>query len=281
MYLWRTRKVEGNPLEYGLPYEDLYLLTQDHVNLNAWFVKQRSFQSCPTLIFLHGNAGNIGDRLQNAYGLYENVHCNILMMDYRGYGKSDNETPNEEGLISDALACVDYLWDRADIDREQLFVFGRSLGGAVAIGLMEALEQRDQQARIRGVILENTFTNVAEMTESLWSPLRHIKSLFTAQWNSIGRIAVCKAPLLFVSGLADELVPPTMMQQLFDAVQASEFKHMVRFPYGTHNETWCEGGYYQHMMLFIKKIYLKDKRSRNSNAGNETKWFRGTRHGVP
>eukprot|EP00658_Telonema_sp_P-2_P010281 TRINITY_DN13873_c0_g1_i8.p1 TRINITY_DN13873_c0_g1~~TRINITY_DN13873_c0_g1_i8.p1 ORF type:complete len:137 (-),score=35.86 TRINITY_DN13873_c0_g1_i8:52-462(-) len=72
MYLWRTRKVEGNPLEYGLPYEDLYLRTQDGINLNAWLVKQRNHTKCPTLIFLHGNAGNIGDRLQNAYGLYEN-----------------------------------------------------------------------------------------------------------------------------------------------------------------------------------------------------------------
>ena len=59
-----------------------------------------------------GNAGNIGDRLQNAYGLYENVQCNILMVDYRGYGKSDSVTPDEAGLINDAVACVDYLWKR-------------------------------------------------------------------------------------------------------------------------------------------------------------------------
>ena len=277
MYLWRTRKVEGNPLEYGLPYEDVYIMTHDDVHLNAWFVKQRSFQQCPTLIFLHGNAGNIGDRLQNAYGLYENVRCNILMVDYRGYGKSDDVTPTEDGLINDALACVDYLWQRGlngDIDNTQIFVFGRSLGGAVSIGLMSALEDRGHQGRIRGVILENTFTNVSDMTESLWAPLRYIKPLFSRQWDSIGRIPRCSAPLLFVSGLADELVPPAMMQQLFDAVEDSEFKHMVRFPYGTHNETWCEGGYYQHIMLFIKKIYLKGK---NSRGGHSTQWFRGNR----
>merc|ERR1711934_1183770 len=140
---------------------------------------------------------------------------------------------------------------------------------------MAALKDKQQQHRIRGVILENTFTNVAEMTESIWAPLRFIKPLFSQQWNSIGRIPVCAAPLLFVSGLADELVPPTMMQRLFDAVKDSEFKHMVRFPYGTHNETWCEGGYYQHIMLFIKKIYLKGKNSRSNNNN----WFGRNRSG--
>merc|ERR1711908_220634 len=75
MYLWRSRNVDGSPLEYGLPYEDLYFVTKEEEpkTLNAWFVKQRGFKHCPTLIFLHGNAGNIGDRLQNVYGLYENV----------------------------------------------------------------------------------------------------------------------------------------------------------------------------------------------------------------
>ena len=55
MYLWRSRKVEGNPLEYGLPYEDIYIPTRDKVHLNAWFVKQRKFELCPTLIFFHGD----------------------------------------------------------------------------------------------------------------------------------------------------------------------------------------------------------------------------------
>eukprot|EP00658_Telonema_sp_P-2_P010279 TRINITY_DN13873_c0_g1_i5.p1 TRINITY_DN13873_c0_g1~~TRINITY_DN13873_c0_g1_i5.p1 ORF type:complete len:201 (+),score=63.30 TRINITY_DN13873_c0_g1_i5:115-717(+) len=151
--------------------------------------------------------------------------------------------------------------DRRDIDPEQLFVFGRSLGGAVAIGLLENLGE--QQARLHGMILENTFTSVGDMTESLWAPLRHIKMLFKQQWNSARRIAdiECKIPLLFVSGLADELVPSWMMQHLFETASSNcDFKHMVRFPYGTHNETWCEGGYYQHLLMFIKKIYLKARK---------------------
>jgi len=270
MYLWRSRNVDGSPLEYGLPYEDLYFVTKEEEpkTLNAWFVKQRGFKHCPTLIFLHGNAGNIGDRLQNVYGLYENVQCNVFLVDYRGYGRSEDAKPDEEGLTNDALASLDYLWDRPDIDTGQLFIFGRSLGGAVAIGLMD---RPRVQERIRGVILENTFTSVADMTEALWQPLGYIKDLFRGQWNSLDRIGRITVPLLFVSGLADELVPPGMMQALFDAAKTSTVKHMVRFPYGTHNETWCEGGYYQHILLFMKKLYLDKKegeaaRQRNKNA---------------
>merc|ERR1712072_249491 len=173
MYLWRSRNVDGSPLEYGLPYEDLYFVTDEKEpkTLNAWFVKQRGFRHCPTLIFFHGNAGNIGDRLQNVYGLYENVQCNIFLVDYRGYGRSEDAKPDERGLTQDAKAALDYLLDRKDIDTSQLFIFGRSLGGAVAIGLLSLLHQEDMSRRvageeekynnaIRGVILENTFTSV-------------------------------------------------------------------------------------------------------------------------
>jgi len=266
MYLWRSRAIEGSPLEYGLPYEDLYFVTEDSKTLNAWFVKQRGFKHCPTLVFLHGNAGNIGDRLQNVYGLYENVQCNIFIVDYRGYGRSEDAQPDEDGLTADAYAALKYLWQRHDIDTQQLFIFGRSLGGAVAIGVMSKLVDEGNADRIRGVIIENTFTSVADMTEALWQPLGYIKDLFREQWDSIGRVGKITCPLLFVSGLADELVPPGMMQALFDASKTSKVKHMVRFPYGTHNETWCEGGYYQHILLFMKKLYLDKKEIDNQKT---------------
>lgn len=282
MYLWRTRNVDGSPLEYGLPYEDLYFVTDKDnepdgkpKTLNAWFVKQRGFRHCPTLIFLHGNAGNIGDRLQNVYGLYENVQCNVFLVDYRGYGRSEDAKPDEQGLLADAEASLNYLINRKDIDAGQLFIFGRSLGGAVAIGLVSMLAEQKPEVckKIRGVILENTFTSVAEMTQALWQPLGYIKHFFEGQWGSVDRVGAITCPLLFVSGLADELVPPPMMQELFDGAKKSQVKHMVRFPYGTHNETWCEGGYYQHILLFMKKLYLDKKeeasRTRSSRSSGK------------
>lgn len=107
----------------------------------------------PTFVYFHGNAGNIGGRLQNCYGIYHNLQCNILLVgefcnlflddsrwcfivgvllfiEYRGYGLSGG-APSENGLYIDARAAIDYLFTRHDLDHSQIVLFGRSLGGAV------------------------------------------------------------------------------------------------------------------------------------------------------
>lgn len=117
------------PSMYSLPYENVQIRTSDGVSLHMFFIhqpKERQRQS-PTIIFLHGNAGNMGHRLQNCVGLYHNLHCNILLVEYRGYGLSEGN-PTEEGLYLDARASLDYLYSRNDINHSEIIVFGRSLG---------------------------------------------------------------------------------------------------------------------------------------------------------
>lgn len=114
---------------YNLPYESVQTKSSDDVTIHMFFIcqpKERQRQS-PTIIFLHGNAGNMGHRLQNCVGLYHNLHCNILLVEYRGYGLSEG-TPSEEGLYVDARASLDYLYSRSDINHSEIIVFGRSLG---------------------------------------------------------------------------------------------------------------------------------------------------------
>lgn len=114
---------------YGLPYENVQVRTVDGTLLKMFFIHQppeRLHQS-PTIIFFHGNAGNMGHRLQNAVGLYHNLHCNMLMVEYRGYGLSEG-SPTEEGLYMDARASIDYLMSRSDINLSEIIIFGRSLG---------------------------------------------------------------------------------------------------------------------------------------------------------
>lgn len=117
------------PSMYGLPYENVYVRTIDGILLHMFFVKQtpERMHLCPTIVFLHGNAGNMGHRLHNVVGLYNNLCCNILMLEYRGYGLSEG-TPSEEGLYIDATTCLDYLSSRSDINHSEIIVFGRSLG---------------------------------------------------------------------------------------------------------------------------------------------------------
>lgn len=114
---------------YGLPYENVQVRASDGTLLNMFFIYQppeRIYQS-PTIVFFHGNAGNMGHRLPNTVELYHNLHCNILLVEYRGYGLSEG-APTEDGLYMDARASIDYLYSRNDINYAEIIVFGRSLG---------------------------------------------------------------------------------------------------------------------------------------------------------
>lgn len=117
------------PSMYSLPYENVQVRSSDGVLLHMFFICQpkERLQNSPTIVFFHGNAGNMGHRLQNCVGLYHNLHCNILMVEYRGYGLSEGN-PSEEGLYCDARASIDYLYSRNDINHSEIIVFGRSLG---------------------------------------------------------------------------------------------------------------------------------------------------------
>lgn len=115
-----------------MEYEDCKIITKDNVKLHAWFVKASTNpKNCRTMIFFHGNAGNVGSRLPNISVIVREMNCNVMILAYRGYGNSEG-SPSEEGLKLDAEATLEYAIKREDIDSERIFVFGRSLGGAVA-----------------------------------------------------------------------------------------------------------------------------------------------------
>merc|ERR1712086_674059 len=117
-----------------MQYEDVTITTKDKVKLHAWFVKANptSPKLCRTLIFFHENAGNIGTRMQNLEILVKRLYTNVLIVAYRGYSHSEGK-PSEHGLKLDAEATLEHVLGRDDVNSDRVFVFGRSLGGAVAI----------------------------------------------------------------------------------------------------------------------------------------------------
>lgn len=117
------------PSTFGLPYQSIYIKSLDGTKIHLYFIPQPHDKqlNAPTIIFFHGNAGNMGHRLQNCVGLYHNLHCNILLVEYRGYGLSEG-SPTEEGLYNDARASLEYLHNRNDINHSEIIIFGRSLG---------------------------------------------------------------------------------------------------------------------------------------------------------
>jgi len=123
-----------SPSHYQLDYDDFFVTTRDRVQIHCWLIRQQNSTECPTMVCFHGNAGNIGYRLPSAYFMFRELRANIVMVDYRGYGNSEG-VPTEKGLSYDAESVLAHLLERNDINLDKVFLFGRSLGGAVAIDL--------------------------------------------------------------------------------------------------------------------------------------------------
>ncbi|OEH79244.1 phospholipase carboxylesterase domain-containing protein [Cyclospora cayetanensis] len=178
-----------HPGERNLPYEDVYIRTRDGITLHGWILRQPNAKHVPTFLYFHGNAGNIGFRLPNLELMFRAVGVNILIVSYRGYGYSEG-SPTEEGVYTDAEAALDFILEETTVNRKDIFVFGRSIGGAVAIEL--ARRRGDEEAtsladkagpfhscifvssyveyvfvavtlQLRGVVVENAFTSLLEM----------------------------------------------------------------------------------------------------------------------
>eukprot|EP00916_Digyalum_oweni_P019718 GHVL01032907.1.p1 GENE.GHVL01032907.1~~GHVL01032907.1.p1 ORF type:complete len:201 (-),score=32.59 GHVL01032907.1:316-918(-) len=136
-YLTPDKNPRGyqSPTQHEMNFENAKIITQDKCELHCWFILHPTNNpNTPTIIFFQGNAGNMGFRLSNMKLLYDNLCCNILMASYRGYSGSTG-TPSEKGVYKDAEAALRYVITRGDINEDKIFLYGRSLGGAVAFHL--------------------------------------------------------------------------------------------------------------------------------------------------
>lgn len=230
------------PSMHGLPFETVHITAADRrATLHAYWIRHPGERGrhVPTVVYLHGNAGNVGHRLHNAAGMYHRLQCNLLLVEYRGYGLSTGR-PSERGLCVDARTAIDYLFERHDVDLQQIVVFGRSLGGAVAV---DVCADPEYYQRVMGVVLENTFTSIAAMAQSLLHPaMRYVPSCaYKNRFSSLHKIQFFAAPCLLVSGTEDKLVPPRMMRQLH-ARCGSVHKRLMPVPGGSHNDSWTVAG---------------------------------------
>jgi|YelNatPaOPRAMG01_1025707.scaffolds.fasta_scaffold27612_4 fermentation-respiration switch protein FrsA (DUF1100 family) len=273
-----SRHYDAYPDQFeGLAYEDVALRAVDGTRIHAWLVfpvrSETGQRPRVTIIYFHGNAGNLSHRLQDVRNLIATCQCNVLMVSYRGYGESSG-TPSEQGFKLDASAAMEFCLNAgkhaaADdsgtstaagrvssarlIESDLLYVFGRSIGGAVALWL-----GRKYGSKLRGVIVENTFTCIGDMIDVVFPRgLRWLKRLNRNPWNSLALVGKIRSPILFISGRQDELVPPSHMDALYNAARAGScmLARMVYIPDGTHNDTWYRGGerYYQAIADFIQE----------------------------
>ncbi len=236
------KEVTANPNDYSLDFEDIYFTTIDGVNLHGWFVPG---ESNITWLWFHGNAGNIGHRLDNLNMLREKLSVNIFIFDYRGYGHSEGEV-SEEGIYLDAEAALAYLRSRPDVDRGKVVFFGRSLGCAVAVDLAS-------RRRPYALILESPFTSISDMAQRT-VPALPIGTLITTKFDSVSKISSISVPLLVLHGDRDAVVPIELAQQLYE--EANEPKKFYTIHGASHNDTYIAGGaeYFSTLRQFITEL---------------------------
>jgi fermentation-respiration switch protein FrsA (DUF1100 family) len=263
-------KPYDSPESWGMHFEDVHFTTVDNIKLHGWFVRAPAHvdhRTAPTILFFHANAGNLGFRLPNIDLLVNQLHMNVFIFDYRGYGNSQEVAPDEEGLKLDGYAAMEWLLERTDIDKGKIFVFGRSLGGAVAINTLSVPRYG---SGVAGVILENTFTSIAEMVDNLFPLLSYLKGIILKiRWPSIDLIGGLEHPMLFVSGAKDQLVPPPMLRRLHDAAARSADRELYVVADGEHNDTYQKGGaeYALRLRAFVERVL----RRKLGDAGARTR----------
>ena len=239
-----TKEIAYDPSQYRLKFEDVSLPTKDRKTITGWFVPALdTVKPIGTLLFCHGNAGNISDRLAKLK-IFNELNLNTLVFDYRGYGKSKGSI-SEKGTYLDALAAYEYLLSRKDIDTTKIILYGESLGGAVAIELAQ------QKSIAIALICDSPFTSIAEVGEEIY-PLLPTKLIVSNKYDSLSKIGRIRIPKLFIHSQNDDIIGFHHSEKLFAA--ALEPKELLVI-HGTHNEGFLDSEpvYKKGIAEFLKK----------------------------
>ncbi len=216
-----SRPYHATPADIGLEFQEVSIQTSDGVAIAAWYLAHPRAKG--TILFCHGNAGNISDRLVSIE-LLHTLGYNVLIFDYRGYGRSEGR-PTETGTYLDAQAAWRYLTEDRRLPADRVVLFGRSLGGAVAI---ELAGHHSPAA----LIVESTFTSLTDVA-AIHYPLLPVRWLLRFRYDSIDKIAALNCPKLFFHGTDDELIPMANGRALFE--KAAPPKRFIATP-GGHND---------------------------------------------
>ena len=237
-YIFRPeRKIFSSPADHGITYEDLYIPVNDRNDekerIHAWFMPAVR-NTGRFLLYLHGSALNIGANINHAQR-FRDMGLSVLLVSYRGYGESDGEFPAEAKMYADAEAAWEYLVTQRSVDPGNIFIYGHSLGGAVAIHL--AVIHPDAG----GLIVESSFTSIVDMANL--EPVYRIfpLSLMVHQrFDSRTKVRQLKVPVIYLHGTQDTLVPHCMTRILYKYTASA--KQMKLIHGGGHNNNAVVGG---------------------------------------
>lgn len=229
LIFYPSKEFYSSPSKDGIPYEEVYINTKDGEKLHGYFLPspvKAGFKPASTkvMLYLHGNAENVSTWYQAANEIQKHVNVNALIVDYRGYGKSSGK-PTIEGTINDAISMYDFLIEKG-YKSENISLYGRSIGGAVALELAS-------RKKVKSIVLQSTFTSLKDIAKELY-PFVPSDLIKINYWDSKELIKKINCPILISHGDKDEIVPLSHSYKLFEI--ANEPKKLIILKGATHND---------------------------------------------
>ena len=216
-----TRDIYYTPEELSLNFEDIVFKTKEDLLLNGWYVPADNSRF--TVLFCHGNGGNIMHRL-DSINFFNNLGLSCFIFDYRGYGKSQGK-PTEDGTYLDAMAAYQWLVEEKNIPAENIIIFGRSLGASIAANLASKIKSRS-------LVMESTFTSYVDVGKKFY-PYMPIRLFARFKYRTIDYLKEVHCPVMIVHSRDDEIMPFEFALKLYQAAnEPSEFVEI----FGNHND---------------------------------------------
>ena len=245
MIFFPFERLDATPADWGLEYQDVELITEDGVALHGWLISPPKPRTAAprTLLFFHGNAGNISHRGESI-AIFTDLGLEVLIIDYRGYGRSAG-APSEPGLYRDAAAAWRWLTETRGQVPAEILLFGRSLGGAVAVWLAA-------RTAPAGLIVESSFDRMQSLADAHYPLLSWVIPL-RAHFPAVEHIETLQCPLLVLHSPDDEIVPSRLGRRLYDA--APEPKRFVALR-GGHNDGFLRSQpqYQEALATFLDQL---------------------------
>jgi len=233
------RELVATPEDIGLSYQDIELVTEDNIKLHGWYIPSDDAKA--TLLFFHGNAGNISHRLESIE-IFNRLSLNVFIIDYRGYGQSEGKI-TEKGTYRDAEAAWKYL--RQTQGEQPIFIFGRSLGASIAAWLASKYTPA-------ALIVESGFTSIPSMAQRIY-PFLPVRLLAHFSYDTRKYVKDITCPIIVAHSRNDEIIPYQEGNDIFDAAPEPKVFLEMR---GGHNDGFMVSGsaYFEALRSFIDKV---------------------------
>jgi len=245
-YLWSQqtrfifrpqRQITSTPADTGLSYEDVFIPVAGDSGgverVNAWWIPSATAGKS-TLLYLHGSALNISANVEHAKR-FHGLGFAVLLLSYRGYGRSDGDFPSESKVYQDAEAAWQYLVTKREIAPDDIVIYGHSLGGAVAIDLAV------RHPAARGLIVEATFTSIYDMAVRGGAyRVFPLDLILTQRFDSLSKVDRLRVPVLYLHGTKDSVAPFDMSRRLYERTRAPKRLQLILG--GGHNNSARVGG---------------------------------------